>query len=330
MNKMRAKRKTNKPIVFITRQIPDAAIRLLKEKNYILKVYPEDLPIPKNILLKNIVNADAVISLLTEKFDPPVIDTMKRCKIIANYAVGYNNIDVKYAFEKNIIVTNTPDVLTDSTADLAIALLLACARRIVEAESFARAGLYKAWKPNLLLGVELKNKYFGILGAGRIGTAAAIRAKAFGTKILYFSDVKNEFLENNLEAKRLSLNSILKKSDFVSIHLPLTAKTFHLLGKENLALLKQSAILINTSRGEIIDEEELIRVLKRKRIYAAGLDVFENEPEINMELFKLDNVVLLPHIGSATIEARTGMALLAAKNVVAVLSGKKALTPVKF
>ncbi len=317
-----------KPFVFVTRKIPDAAIKLLRDNNFLVKVYSKDLPIPKDLLLKNIVNADAVISLLTEKFDPPVIDSLNRCKIIANYAVGYNNIDVKYAAQKNIIVTNTPDVLTDSTADLAIALLLACARRINEAENFTRAGLYKAWKPDLLLGIELKNKYFGILGAGRIGTAAAVRAKAFGMKILYFSDMKNEYLEKNLGAQKLSLSSVLKKSDFISVHLPLTGKTFHLLNKERLALLKSSAVLINTSRGEVIDETELIKVLKQKRIYAAGLDVYENEPGINKELFKIRNAVLLPHIGSATVEARTEMALLAAKNVAAVLSGKKALTPV--
>ncbi len=325
---MNGKSSLIKPKVFITRKIPEAAIKLLKDKNFDVKVYPRDMPIPEGLLLKNIVDADAVIPLLTEKFDPHVIDKMKKCKIIANYAVGFNNIDIQYAAKKNIVVTNTPDVLTDSTADLAITLLLTCARRIIEAENFTLAGKYEAWKPDLLLGVELKNKYFGILGAGRIGTAAAVRAKAFGTKILYFNNVKNEFLEKELDAKRESLNSILKKSDFVSIHLPLTGKTFHLLNKEKLMLLKKSAIIINTSRGEIIDEEEFIKILNQRKIYAAGFDVYENEPDINRRLFKLNNVVLLPHIGSATVEARTGMAILAAKNVIAVLSGKKAITPV--
>jgi glyoxylate reductase len=321
---------TNKkyPSVFITRQIPEAAINLLKKKKINVKVYKEDHPIPEKELIKNIQNVDAVISLLTDKFDSSVIDEMRNCKIIANYAVGFNNIDIEYAKKKSIIVSNTPDVLTDTTADLTVSLVLACARRIVEGEKFLMAKKYKGWKPKLLLGVELKDKTFGILGAGRIGTAVAIRAKAFGTNIVYFSNKKNEFLEQKTGAKKLSLKSLLKKSDFISVNLPLTEKTYHLLNKENLSLLKRSAILVNTARGEIIDEKELIRILKQKKIRCAGLDVFENEPNLNPEFFKLNNVVLLPHIGSATEEARTKMALLAARNVIAVLSGQKPVTPV--
>ena len=318
----------NKPAVFITRQIPEAGINLLREKNYKVKVYKSDQPIPKNELIKNIKTADAVIPLLTDKFDAAVIDKMQNCKIIANYAVGFNNIDINYAKKKNIYVSNTPDVLTDSTADLAIALTLACARRLVEAEKFINAKKFKGWKPKLLLGVELKDKIFGILGAGRIGTATALRVKAFGTKIVYFSNNKNEFLEENTDAKRVSLNSLLKNSDFISIHLPLNKKTFHLLNKEKLNLIKNTAIIVNTARGEVIDERELIRLLKKRKIKCAGLDVFENEPELNSEFFKLDNVVILPHIGSGTEEARDKMALLAAKNVISVLSGKRPITPV--
>lgn len=321
---------TNKkyPSVFITRQIPEAAINLLKKKKINVKVYKEDHPIPEKELIKNILNVDAVISLLTDKFDSLVIDEMRNCKIIANYAVGFNNIDIEYAKKKSVVVSNTPDVLTDTTADLTVSLVLACARRIVEGEKFLMAKKYKGWKPKLLLGVELKDKTFGILGAGRIGTAVAIRAKAFGTNIVYFSNKKNEFLEQKTGAKKLSLKSLLKKSDFISVNLPLTEKTYHLLNKENLSLLKRSAILVNTARGEIIDEKELIRILKQKKIRCAGLDVFENEPNLNPEFFKLNNVVLLPHIGSATEEARTKMALLAARNVIAVLSGQKPVTPV--
>ncbi len=321
---------TNKkyPSVFITRQIPEAAINLLKKKKINVKVYKEDHPIPEKELIKNIQNVDAVISLLTDKFDSLVIDEMRNCKIIANYAVGFNNIDIEYAKKKSVVVSNTPDVLTDTTADLTVSLVLACARRIVEGEKFLMAKKYKGWKPKLLLGVELKDKTFGILGAGRIGTAVAIRAKAFGTNIVYFSNKKNEFLEQKTGAKKLSLKSLLKKSDFISVNLPLTEKTYHLLNKENLSLLKRSAILVNTARGEIIDEKELIRILKQKKIRCAGLDVFENEPNLNPEFFKLNNVVLLPHIGSATEEARTKMALLAARNVIAVLSGQKPVTPV--
>jgi glyoxylate reductase len=315
--------------VYITRKIPQKAIDYLKEKNLSVSYYKKDQPIPRKVLLKNVKNVDAVLSLLTERIDPVVIDAMNKCKIIANYAVGYDNIDVKYANSKNIIVTNTPGVLTESTADLTMALVLACARRLPEAEKFLRERKYTHWKPGLLLGVELKDKVFGILGAGRIGTAVALRAQAFGCRIIYFSRSKNKALEKKTDAKKVSLNILLKKSDFVSVHLPSNKSTFHLLDNEKLTLMKLSSILINTARGEIIDEKELIKILKRKKILAAGLDVFENELNINSDLLKLENVILLPHIGSATEKARTDMAMIAVKNVVAVLSDKKPITPVQ-
>lgn len=313
--------------VFVTREIAEPALKLLK-KNFDTEVYGKDQPIPRKELIKKVKDADGIISLLTENFDKELIDLIPKCKIIANVAVGYNNIDIKYAAKNNIIITNTPDVLTESTADLTMALVLACARRLVEAENFLRQGKFKGWKPKLLLGIELKDKAFGILGAGRIGTAAALRTKAFGCKIIYHSELVNKKLEKETGAVKVSLNALLSNADIVSIHLPLTNKTYHLLDKEKLSLLKRTAILINTARGEIIDEKELIKMLKAKKIFSAGLDVFENEPNINPELFKLDNVVLLPHIGSATNEARTAMAMLAAKNVIAVLNGKKPITPV--
>jgi glyoxylate reductase len=320
--------KSIQPKVFITGELPDAAFKLLKSKGYSVSVYKKDSPIPAKELYKNTKDADAVISLLNEKFDEEVISKMERCKIIANYAVGYNNIDVKYAKLKNIIVTNTPDVLTDSTADLAMALVLSCARKMTEAEKFIHDGKFTGWKPKLFLGTEIKNKVFGILGGGRIGTAVAVRAKAFGAKIVYYSRRKNAGLEKTTGAKKVSLDTILKTSDFVSLHLPLTDETYHLLNKEKLSLMKSTSILINTARGEVVDEKVLVKMLKQKKIGAAGFDVFENEPNVNPELLKLKNVVVLPHIGSATVEARTNMALLAAENIIAVLSGKKAVTPV--
>jgi glyoxylate reductase len=314
--------------VFITQEIPEIASKLLKAKNFEVSVYPKNKPISKNELLKSIKNVDAVISLLTDKFDAIILDKMSNCKVIANYAVGFNNIDIKYAKQKGITVTNTPDVLTDATADLAIALTLACARRFVEGVELVRLKKFNGWLPKLLLGVELKNKVFGILGAGRIGTATAIRAKSFGTKIIYFSNSRNAFLENKIAAKKVSLEFLLKHSDIISVHLPLNPKTFHLLDKKKLLLLKEKAIFINTARGDIVDEKALINILKREKIFAAGLDVYENEPVLNPDLYKLKNVVLLPHLGSATIDARNNMAILAAKNVIAVLSGKKPITPV--
>ncbi|MDY0081780.1 MAG: D-glycerate dehydrogenase [Ignavibacteriaceae bacterium] len=314
--------------IFITRQIPDSGINLLKKKGFEVSVYKKDQPITRKELIKCVKDCDGVISLLTDKIDKEVIDSMKKCRVIANYAVGFNNIDIAYAKSKGIIVTNTPDVLTDSTADLAIALVLTCARRIPESEKFVRDKKFVGWKPKLFLGIELRNKYFGILGAGRIGTETAKRAHSFGCNILYYSNNKNKYLEEQLDAKKLSLNQILKKSDIISLHLPLNSKTKNLLNEEKLKLLKSSAILVNTARGEMLDEECLIKKLKRKEIFAAGFDVYQNEPKLNNEFYKLKNAVLLPHTGSATLEARNKMSLLAAKNVAAVLSGKPPLTPV--
>lgn len=314
--------------IFITREIPEAGLTLLKKSGFEVDVYKNDHAIPRKEFLNQIKDCDGLISLLTERIDKEAIDKMKKCKVIANYAVGFNNIDVDYAKSKGIIVTNTPDVLTDSTADLAMALVLACARRIPEAEKFVRDKKFKGWKPKLFLGMELRDKYFGILGAGRIGSAVAKRAHSFGCKILYFSDIQNSEIEKKLGAKRESLNYLLQKSDLVSIHLPLNKRTYNLLNETNLNLLKKSAIFINTARGEIVDEKILISLLKEKKIFAAGLDVYENEPKLNKEFYTLKNVILLPHIGSGTTESRDKMSVLAAKNVIAVLSGKKALTPV--
>ncbi len=314
--------------VFVTRSIPSIGIELLKKKGFQVTIYPKDNDIPRKELLSQIKNCDGVITLLSDKIDIEIIDAMNRCKVIANYAVGFNNIDIDYAKQKGIVVTNTPDVLTDSTADLTIALVLSCVRKISESEKLVRDKKFVGWKPKLLLGMELQNKYFGILGAGRIGTAVAKRAHSFGCKILYYSNSANDFLEQKLNAKKVSLSFILKKSDILSLHLPLNTKTRNLLHAENLKLLKPSSILINTARGEIIDETSLIKMLKDKKLFAAGLDVYDGEPNIKKEFYELENVVLLPHIGSATIEARNKMSLLAAKNIIAVLSGKNAITQV--
>ena len=314
--------------IFVTREIPTSGIELLKKKGFRVFIYKKDNPISRKEFLNQIKDCDGLISLLTEKIDKEVIDRMGNCKIIANYAVGFNNIDVEYAKSKGIIVTNTPDVLTDSTADLAMALVLACARKITEAEKFVRDRKFNGWKPKLFLGMELRNKYFGILGAGRIGTEVAKRAYSFGCKILYFANSKNTTIEKQLGAKKVSLNSILIKSDIISIHLPLNESTKNLLNKNNLVLLKESAILINTARGEITDEKTLLSMLKQNKIASAGFDVYDNEPNLREDFYNLRNAVLLPHIGSATNDARNNMSILAAKNIIAVLSGKKAITPV--
>jgi len=220
-------------------------------------------------------------------------------------------------------------VLTDSTADLAMTLVLACSRRLVEGVDLMRKNRFKGWQPKLLLGIELKGKNFGIIGAGRIGTAVAKRAAGFGVNLLYYDGRENPEMDS-LGGKKVSLNFLLKKSDIISIHLPLTDNTYHLLNKERLQLIKSNAVLINTARGEITDERELINMLKQNRLFSAGFDVYENEPVVNPELYNLKNVILLPHIGSATHDARNETAKLAAENVISVLSGRGAITPVRL
>lgn len=316
--------------VFITGQIPDIAINLLINNGFDVIVYGKDKNISQKEILKYAKDADGIISLLSDKFNADVIKSLAKCRIIANYAVGFNNIDLKAAKEKGIIITNTPDILTEATADTTMLLVLACARNLITGHNLVKDGKFKGWRPQLLLGIELSGKTFGVIGAGRIGSAVAVRARAFGCKIIYYNRSVNKFLDGNLKAKKVSLENLMKNADIVSIHLPLNEKTFHLIGKEKLKLLKKDAILINTARGEILDEIELIDILKKRKIFAAGFDVYENEPIINRELLKLKNVVLLPHLGSATFEARSKMAELTAKNVINVLKGKKPLTDVNL
>lgn len=318
----------DKKIVFVSYNIPEIGIDLLKKAGYSVNVYKGKNLLTKSKLIQKTRNADALISLLTDKIDKEVIDNMNRCKIIANYAVGFNNIDIEHARRKGIVVTNTPDVLTDSTADLTMTLVLACARRVLEGESLMRSKQFTGWRPKLLLGYELKDKIFGIVGMGRIGFAVAKRAKSFGCRIIYYSDKKNSDAEKEFNAKRVSLDYLMKNSDIISLHIPLTEKTRNLISSEKLDMMKSNCIFINTARGEVVDEKHLISLLKAKKIFSAGFDVYENEPQVNPKLLKLKNVVLLPHLGSATVEARNAMSELAAKNVIAVLSGKSPITPV--
>ncbi len=314
--------------VYITRKISSVAKKLLQNEGILVEEYSGGKAIPRKQLVKNVKEVDGIISLLTEKIDRELIDNLKNCKIIANYAVGFNNIDIKYANSKGIIVTNTPDVLTDATAEIAVSLVLTCARRIVESDQFMRGKKFTGWEPKLYQGIQLTGKTIGIIGAGRIGQATAKRLKSFGCKIIYFNKSRKFEFEKELNAKKVSLNKLMKTSDVVSIHLPLNQQTKNLLNKEKLELLKTSAIIVNTARGEIMDEKYLVTMLNKKRIFGAGFDVYENEPNYNEELLKLENTVLLPHIGSATFETRDKMAELAAKNVINVLKGKKSITPI--
>ena len=308
--------------VFVTRKIPEEGLELLK-KYCEVYVNPYDRILTKDEIISNLKDRDGLLCLLTDKIDRDVIYSNPRLKAISNYAAGYDNIDIKAATERKIPVTNTPDVLTETTAELAWALLFAVARRIVEGDRFTRDEKFRGWAPLLMLGQDISGKTLGIIGAGRIGTAFALKSKGFNMKVLYVSRRRNEILEKELNAKKVDLHTLLKNADFVSLHVPLTSETRHLIGEKELRMMKRNAILVNTSRGAVIDEKALVKALKERWIFGAGLDVYENEPEINRELTKLDNVVLEPHIGSATLETRTRMAIMAAENLIISLEGKK-------
>jgi glyoxylate reductase len=312
-----------KPAILVTRKLPDAAMALLDE-HFQVEFNPHNRVLLREELLEAVKGKDGVLSLLTDTMDGEVMETSGgQLKMIANYAVGFNNIDVDAATQRKIAVSNTPGVLTDTTADLAMALLLAVARRIVESDNYARAEKYRGWDPLLLMGSDVHGKTLGILGFGRVGQALAKRAAGFDMEILYHnrSRVDSE-LEEKLGATFVDQNTLLETSDYLSIHVPLTPETTALINSETLSLMKPSAFVINTARGEIIQEADLVNALTEERIAGAGLDVFEHEPKIHPELLKMDNVVLLPHIGSASLETRTKMGLVAAENLIAFFNGQ--------
>jgi glyoxylate reductase len=314
--------------VIITQKIPEPAVRLLKAENFSVRVLAPGVSQDHAAFLKAIKDADGLICLLSDRISEEVMAAMPRCKVIANYAVGFNNVSVAYASEQAIVVTNTPDVLTDATAEIAFALILAASRNIIQGEKLVRSGGFTGWQPELLRGPQLSGKTIGIIGAGRIGKAVAVRAFAFVMKVLYYSRSRKELLEAATGAKKVLLQRLMEQSDVISLHVPLNMSTNRLLNKEMLDLMKPNAVLVNTARGEVLDESYLAILLKKKKIFAAGFDVYTNEPRINPALLALDNVVLLPHLGSATFEARAQMSEIAAQNVIAVLHGKQAITPV--
>jgi glyoxylate reductase len=309
--------------VFVTREIPQEAIDLLRANCETLEVHRGETALTKEELLEKVRGRDGILCCLTERIDAEVLDAASGVKGIANMAVGYDNIDVKAATARGIPVSNTPRVLTDATADLAWALLFSAARRIIPADQYTRAGSFRAWGPMMFLGGDITGKTLGIIGAGRIGTAMALRSKGFGMKVLYHDPVSNPVLERELAAQRVGLEELLRRSDFVSLHVNLTSETRHLIGERELGLMKPRAYLINTSRGPVVDEEALVKALRERRIGGAGLDVYEAEPRLAAGLAELDNAVLLPHIGSATIATRTKMATMAAENLLAMLRGDK-------
>lgn len=323
--------------IFVTRAIPQAGLMLLqKQRNFVVDVWTKPNPIPRATLLKRVKGVHAILSLLTEKIDDEVLRAAgEQLHIVANYAVGFDNIDLVAAKNHAVTVTNTPGVLNQAVAEHAVALMFAVGRRVVEADTFTRAQHYKTWQPDLLLGMEFAGKTIGIIGAGRIGSIVARLARhGLGMEVLYTNPHTNEEMEKEYGAKRVSKLQLLKKSDVVTLHVPLTPETRHLISNAELTTMKPTAILVNTSRGPVVDEKELLKALSKKRIFGAGLDVFECEPAIDcdvhdhLELRKMNNVVLTPHIASATHEARDEMARLAARNIIAVLSQKKPLSPV--
>lgn len=313
--------------VLVTREIPDAGLRLLEDFDVtVLSEAPPD----RADLIESVRGASGVLTTLTEKIDAEAMDAAgEDLKMIANMAVGYDNIDVEAATERGIIVTNTPGVLDETTADTALMLLLAAARRLGEAERLVRSGRWDAWGPKQLVGPDVWGKTLGIIGFGRIGQAVARRARGFGMDVLYTARSSKEEVEEELGARRVELEELLEESDFVSIHTPLTDETQHLVGKAELEAMKSTAVLVNTSRGPVVDETALAEALENGGIFAAGLDVYEEEPKVHPKLLELENVVLAPHIGSASIETRNRMAEMAAGNLRAVLNGQEPENPVK-
>ncbi len=308
--------------ILVTRSLPGNAIDKLSLGTEI-ELWKKSYPIPENELKKMIRGKDGLLCLLTDSITAQVMDCAGgSLKIISNYAVGFNNIDLDAAKERGIVVTNTPGVLTDATADLTWALLFAAARRIAESDAYLRSGDWTGWDPNLMLGADITGATLGVVGAGRIGSAVAMRSAGFNMKIVYTDDTPNGLLEKKLGAVRLSLDELLRVSDFITLHVPLLTATRHLIGERELSLMKPSAIIVNTSRGPVIDEAALAEALEKGVIRGAGLDVYEHEPQVHPLLLKQKNAVLLPHIASATNSTREKMAQMAVDNLIAFIKGE--------
>lgn len=314
------------PSVLVTRRLPASVIASLEADCEVdLHAGPDALT--PDELAARLLGKRGVVCLLTDRIDRGIIDAGRDLQVIANIAVGYDNIDVRYAAERGIVVTNTPDVLTEAVAEFTWGLILAVTRRISEGDRLVRAGRWEGWALDFMLGMELRGKQLGVIGAGRIGQAVAARAPAFGMRVVFASRAAKP--GEALPAGRMSFDELLVTSDVVSVHVPLLDSTRHLIDRRALARMRRSAYLVNTSRGPVVDEAALAWALRERLIAGAALDVYEREPAVPADLVGLDNVVLAPHLGSATRETRTAMAQLAADNVLAVLSGQPPLTPVR-
>ncbi|MFM1919949.1 MAG: hypothetical protein RLZZ303_1583 [Candidatus Hydrogenedentota bacterium] len=320
------------PRILVTRRVPGKALPLLYEAfgKAAVDLYDSESAIPRQEFLRRAHGVDAILAILTERIDAELLEAAgPTLRIVANMAVGYDNIGVPECARRGVLITNTPDVLTETTADLAFGLLIAAARRFSESERFLRNGQWNEWTPTLLCGMDLHGRTLGIFGMGRIGQAVARRARGFGMRVLYCNRTRlSPTLEQQLDATWVPKADLLAQADFVSIHCPLNTDTRHAFSTPEFALMKPTAILVNTARGPVVDEAALAAALRERRIFAAGLDVFEREPEIHAELLACDNAVLLPHLGSATHATREQMAETAARNILAVLTGLPPLNPV--
>jgi glyoxylate reductase len=313
--------------VYVSRPSPAPGAAALVAAGIEVEQQPFDRPPTRDELLAGVRGKQALLCLLTERIDGELLDASPDLRVVANLAVGYDNVDVAAATARGVVVTNTPDVLTDATADLTWALILASARRVVEGDTLVRDGNWTGWSPTQLLGVSLTGKTLGIFGMGKIGTAVARRARGFSMEVIYTNRTRNVAVEAELGARAVSFDDLLGQSDVLALHAPSTPETRHVIDAAALARLRPSAILVNTARGPLIDEAALVDALQSRRIAAAGLDVFEREPQLAPGLTRLDNVVLLPHLGSATAEARGAMVELCCRNILAVLAGEPAITP---
>lgn len=311
-----------RPTLYITRLLPRPVFDAISGQ-YRLVAEPTDRPPTEDELRRGFAEAQAVICTLTDRIDASLLSQAKRLKIIANYAVGYNNIDLPAASQRGITVTNTPDVLTDATADLTWALLLALTRRVVEGDAWVRTGHWPGWRPTQMLGADVSGKTLGIIGMGRIGQAVSQRGTGFRMSVIYAGRQRVAGPPGMSWTWR-PLDEVLAESDFLSLHVPLTETTHHLIDRRKLALMKPTAFLINTSRGPVIDEDALVSALEAKTIAGAGLDVYEHEPTVHVRLISLPNVVLLPHLGSATLETRVRMGFICLDNIAAVLGNRPA------
>jgi glyoxylate reductase len=308
--------------IYVTRAVFEEALVELRREAHV-EVSPDDRPLSKAEVIERLRDVDGAMTMLTDLIDREVLCACPRLKITANVAVGFNNIDIAAATELGVMASNTPGVLTDTTADFAWALLMAAARRLVEGDVFTRAGKWKSWSPTMFLGRDVHGKTLGILGLGRIGQAVARRAAGFNMRIVFHNPrAVPDSMIRELGAEPVSFEELLRISDFITVHVPLSASTTHLLNDRAFAMMKPTCIVVNTARGPVVDEKALVRALKSKQIAGAGLDVFENEPQVEPELLHMDNVVLAPHIGSASYETRLKMCMMAAANLLAWLKGQ--------